>query len=281
MNRRLFIVLFICAFLINLMLSGQEKTRLFEINEKCLIINHLIDSTKYIDNDSNRLYIGKKIGEDLEKILSQAISYSNPFDSLKRIGKVYSPDAKFRLFTWNIQLTDASNKFYAILQLNPGKDSICKLIFLNDKSQNFTGNINTAVFDAKNWFGALYYDIIPEKISGKTYYALLGMHFNGLFTNKKIIESMYFDDLHNPVFGSPIFVYNNSLLNRILFEYSINATMSLRFDNRLKMIIFDHLSPPSPLYNGDFKFYGPDFSFDGLKFIGNKWEYQANVDFHQ
>ena len=92
---------------------------------------------------------------------------------------------------------------------------------------------------------------------------------------------MYFDENGQPIFGIPVFLFNKQLQNRMVFEYSINATMSLRYDNRIKMIIFDHLAPPSSLYYGDYKFYGPDFSFDGLKFENGKWNYQENVNVHK
>lgn len=281
MFKRVLFILILSPLVLNLALISQENSSIKQINYNLSIINNLIDSTRKTSNDSCKLILCQQVVKTFQSILIKSYTFSMPFDSLKRIGKVQSPDLKFRLFTWNVQLSDATNKFFAIIQLNPSKDSACKLIVLEDKSQIFSGNLSTAMFNPNNWYGALYYEIIPTKIKDKTIYSLLGMHFNGLFTNKKIIESMYFDENQNPVFGFPIFEYNQHLQNRILFEYSINATMSLRYDKRLKMIIFDHLSPPSPLYNGDYKFYGPDFSFDGLKFDGNKWVYQANIDFHK
>ena len=97
---------------------------------------------------------------------------------------------------------------------------------------------------------------------------------------RSVVESLYFDKTGNPIFGEPIFNFNNRTQSRIIFEYGINVIMSLRFDEQLKMIIFDHLAPSSALYTNNFKFYGPDFTFDGLKFDDGVWQYFPNVNFH-
>lgn len=240
-----------------------------------------IDSMKKVKSDSVKFIINDQITKYLEIVLKNSDSYTMHFDTLKHIGKVYSPDNKFRVFSWNIPLTDGKNKFFAIIQANSGKDKLCKLYKLKDNSLNFKGNITDTCFTADNWYGALYYEILPRKIGKKIIYTLLGMHFNDLFSNRKIIESMYFDDNGDPVFGAPIFLYEGRMQNRVVFEYSINAVMSLKYNERLKMIVFDHLSPPSQLYNGNFKFYGPDFTFDGFKFGKNKWVHYQNVNYHK
>ena len=46
--------------------------------------------------------------------------------------------------------------------------------------------------------------------------------------------------------------------------------MMLRYDDKLKMIVFDHLSPSKPSYEGKYQYYGPDFSYDGLIFEKGK-----------
>jgi len=244
-------------------------------------INACSDSIQKFSDDSSKIFFNNTISKTLERILIKSESYSNNFDSLRHIGRVRSPDNKFRIITWNLPFADGSQENFGIIQMNPYSDSTCKIFKLQDKSKNFNGDINLARFIPENWFGALYYEIFSNKAGKQIVYTILGMHFNGFFTNKKIIESMYFDEHETPVFGRPIFEYNGQLQDRIVFEYSIDVKMILRFDQHLNMIIFDHLAPPSPLYNGNHKFYGPDFTFDGLKFEKNKWVYYPNVDYHK
>ena len=54
--------------------------------------------------------------------------------------------------------------------------------------------------------------------------------------------------------------------------------MSLTYDKRLKMIIWDHLSPSKQELAGNYKYYGPDMTFDGLYFEKGVWKYVSDVD---
>ena len=54
--------------------------------------------------------------------------------------------------------------------------------------------------------------------------------------------------------------------------------MMMRYIPELDMIVFDHLSPSRPEYAGDLRFYGPDFSYDGFKFIKGVWVLQSDLD---
>ena len=274
------------SYLILAILLLQVSSVLSQTNEAIFkkeieIINNYCDSIKKISNDSIKKILNNQIAIALVSILKKDISFKMKLDTLKHIGRAYPTDDKFRMVTWNLPLNDGTNDFNAIIQMNPEHDSLCKLIRLTDSSMNYKGSIAELRFTTDKWYGALYYEILTCKIDNKTVYTLLGMHFNDFFTNRKIIESMYFDEKVSPVFGFPIFQYNGKLQNRIVFDYSLNAVMNLKYEKKLKMIIFDHLAPPSPLYEGNYKFYGPDFTFDGFKFEKNKWVYYSNVDFRK
>ena len=54
--------------------------------------------------------------------------------------------------------------------------------------------------------------------------------------------------------------------------------MMLRFDEREELIVFDHLAPMEPKYEGDRSYYGPDFSYDALEFKKGKWILIENVE---
>jgi hypothetical protein len=66
--------------------------------------------------------------------------------------------------------------------------------------------------------------------------------------------------------------------NRVVFEYSARVSMSLRYDAAKKRIVFDHLSPAKPSFEGNYEFYGPDFSYDAFAFIDNYWVLEENID---
>jgi hypothetical protein len=253
--------------------------RLFSSEIK--LLNLFSDSLKKIPEDSSRLNLNNKIIGIVESIIKNSASFNIHLDSLKHIGRIISPDNRFSIISWNVPLNDGSHEFFGYVQLSPEKDSICKIFKLKDNSGNIKSNISEMNFSCDTWYGALYYEIVPRKIYSKTVYTLLGMHYNDLFTNRKIIEALYFNEEGFPMFGTPIYIYNGHEQNRIVFDYSISVSMMLRFDAKLNMFVFDHLAPPSPLYSGNFKYYGPDFSVDGLKFEDNKWIYYPNVNYHK
>ena len=70
----------------------------------------------------------------------------------------------------------------------------------------------------------------------------------------------------------------DKIIDNLAFVYNEKATMSLRYDEEKKMIIFDHLSPSQPSLEGKFEFYGPDFTYDGLKFEKGIWVHYPNID---
>jgi hypothetical protein len=260
----------------SILIGGNKLCQPCAQKEQELIL--LFDSLKKTTTDSSKFIINQCIEDQLKNLLAVKSAFNYSFDSLKLIGRVYSPDRSFRIFSWNVAYSDITYHYFGIIQMNPGKDSICNNYVLNDKSNSYKGQLEDARFAASSWYGALYYDIIQQKIGKQTIYVILGLHLNDLFTNRKIIESLYFADNGRPMFGTPVFQFKNKTLNRIVFDYSIYSKMGLIYDSNKKMIVFDHLSPSAPIHTGNFMYYGPDFSYDGLRFENNKWIFYSNID---
>ena len=99
-----------------------------------------------------------------------------------------------------------------------------------------------------------------------------------MFTSKRVIDVLYFDEQGNPQFGAPIFDNGKRKFSRIIFEYSAKVSMVMRYVPESDMIIFDHLSPSEPRYSNDYRFYGPDFSYDGFKFEKGRWLLYSDLD---
>ena len=125
---------------------------------------------------------------------------------------------------------------------------------------------------------ALYYQTVVKKAGKSVYYALLGIDLNDLFTCKRVIDVLYFDEQGMPHFGAPIFDNGKKKFSRVVFEYSAKATMTMRYNPESDMIVFDHLSPSEPQYSNDFRYYGPDFSYDGFKFEKGRWFLYSDLD---
>ncbi len=221
--------------------------------------------------------INDSIQETLKRIIIKPSSFKYPFDSLNKIGKIFSPDSLFRIISWNIPLNYGKHKYFAFIIYNDTAKKIYTLTELSDHPDDSL-IYKDSIFTPLRWYGALYYDIIQTSYLNITYYTLLGFDFNNLFTSRKIIDMIRYDNSGIPTFGYPVFVIKNKTKKRLVFEYSARIVMSLKYNSKKQMIVFDHLSPSAQNYESNYEFYGPDFSFDGLTFKNGRWLFVEDVD---
>jgi hypothetical protein len=187
-----------------------------------------------------------------------------------------SPDEKLKIYNWNVPYEAGYHVYHCFLQ-HKTKDSLMTFE-LDDKSEKIESP-EDSLLNKNNWYGALYYNIIPKKGRfGQTYYTLLGYDLNDYLTNKKVVDVLYFDKNKQPVFGANIFKNQRNITKRLIFEYAEFATMTLQYEEEKDMIVYDHLSPSKPKYEGQREFYGPDFSYDGLKFENGIWNTYFDLD---
>ena len=91
------------------------------------------------------------------------------------------------MITWNLPYDDETHKYFCYLQTFAAADKKKKtyqLFKLIDKSEEISSPENK-ILNKEKWFGALYYQIIPNTYKGKTYYTLLGWIGNNSLTRKK------------------------------------------------------------------------------------------------
>ncbi len=229
------------------------------------------------DDDSDKKYYNKNTVEIFERALKNEDAFDYSFEKLKYIGCLNSKDKNVRIFTWNLAYSDGTYEYFGFVVYFP-KSIDNQLVYrLNDKSAECSSPTTQSLTNS-NWFGALYYQIIENKFNKKTYYTLLGWDGNTDFTNKKVIEVLTFDDENTPQFWLPIFNVGETKKKRLVFEYAERAKMTLKWDDDLDLIIFDYLSPPKPIYDGQYEYYGPDGTYGGLYFKDGLWHYQSDVD---
>lgn len=201
-------------------------------------------------------------------------AFAYPFSELKTLGSIKSPDNAFRLFNWNVEQDDRSNKYYCFILRFDEKKKEWTTIELIDNSAAMPAK-PTEILDEKNWYGALYYRIIPVEKSNKTLYTILGWDGN-IGTNTKLVDVLSFSG-NKVKLGNPIFKMNDGLHKRLFFEHSKKAFMSLNYDEARQRIVYDHLSPETPNLVGFYEYYVPDFSYDELYFENNKWHVLEDV----
>ncbi len=204
--------------------------------------------------------------------LSQFESFDYPFNRLEKIGKIYSPDHRVRIYSWNIPVDMNENLYYGIIQYYSRLDKKYRTVMLNDSIQL---GLNRVLVP---WNETLYFKVVETKHAGQKYYTLLGFNFNTPLSNKKSIDIISIDDFDNLYFCENLFSIQNKPKTRMEFEYNEKVVMNLRYDEEKKIIVFDHLSPSKPSQTGKYEFYGPDFTYDGLKFEKGVWVLYSNID---
>lgn len=237
-------------------------------------------------DESTRLFNGRSFLITLSRALRIKNSYFYRFDSLNCASILYSPDDAFRIITWNVVLNNESFHYFGVIQLNPifmkkvkDTSNLRSVYPLIDRSSQIRNPMDTTL-GPEYWYGATYYQIIPVLNKGKTAYTLLGWNGSTMMTNKKIVDYLYFDQ-NRPRFGAAVFDLKDPRYkrfpSRLIFEFSNQATMTLKYSVKKKYIIYESVVPPRPQDYGHPETYLPDGSFDYLIYKKGIWEKQTGV----
>ncbi len=223
----------------------------------------------------NRVEAEKNVSRIIDVILSKDDSWVQRLDTIKSISALTSPDDAFRIITWNVPLADGSYRFFGRIEFNATKKLPHTVQVLTDQPTEVSKPASKQL-SIDNWFGALYYKIIRTTFKKKVYYTLLGWNGNTAFSNKKLIDVITISDNRKVSFGAPLFEETKGIKHRVIFEYAEKASMSLRYVEAEKLIVFDHLSPTLPSMEGVYEMYAPDFTTDAYKFQKGKWKLIVN-----
>lgn len=228
------------------------------------------------DSASERFSANRELLGILTNLMEYDSSFYYPFEELKSISKLRSKDGEVRVFSWNVPDETRKLNYFGLVQHLP-KTGEYRYFHMNSMDTSFQ-QIKKFKGDANNWPGALYLEVIEKKAPYKNYYTLLGWNGNNKLTSIKIVDVLSFDKKGELIFGEPIFVVEDSLQSRLVFEYASTNKMTLEYREDLDIIIFDHLSPPKASLKGLYEYYGPDFSFDALQWTGRYWILTEDVD---
>ena len=251
---------------------SQQTNELVHAEEKLLDLFKPITETQ---DFSEMEEINKKFLEEFKRVLLLDGAFSFPFNSLENIGKQTSPNSKIRLFTWNIPGPKRTQNYFGLVVLNQ-QDTV-SIFELIDKRSEFA-KPHAEQGTPQKWFGALYYEIVEQTTNNDTYYVLLGIDLNDVFSSKRIIEVLSIGQDGNIIFGRPIFRLNKNIMNRVVFEYSSRATMVLRWDKSYNSIVFSSLMPLQPSFAGNYQYYVPGAMFNGFTFDGAYWNFVEDMD---
>ena len=272
-NKIFFLVFFSILVLSSISVYSQNQEE-FESQIDTLVKEFMYLKTLKYNSDIK--IVAHRIDSIFIEILSNESSFVDSLSDLKNYSSILlSDDKKVRVITWNTYNESGEFYYYGYIQFYSEKNDEFHFVRLFDESENII-NSQSNFLDQKKWFGCLYYEIITTRYKKNKYYTLLGWDGNNFTTNKKIVEVLTLKK-DKPKFGFD-FELGNKKNKRLIFEYNQQAAMTLRWDKRNKMIIWDHLAPISQKYIGMPEYYGPDFSHDAIKFKKGKWLFYEDID---
>lgn len=258
-----------------LLFSIQFGYSQVDLEPRELLLNSKLEALRAATNDDEIESLNIDFKNEMLSFLKLEGAFSYPITKLKTIALLDSPDKLVRIINWNLEYSDMSYSYCGFVMRWDESNEEVKITELIDKLDPYTVK-PTGIIDAKNWYGALYYKILPFMRNSKTEYLLLGWDGGTTMSNFKLIDVLSFNGSALKL-GSPVFKQKKSVVNRVVFEYSENAKISLRYEDKYKRIVFDHLSPESQGLEGVYSYYIPDMSYDCYFFDDEMWMLKEDV----
>ena len=258
------------CFSLNGQINKEDLAKIKAYEDSLIVDAFLVVNDTF---PSSRFTATKKLIFHLKSALKFDHSFEYKFDRLNTVSIQYAPDNSFRIFTWQLMVDQQDYRYFGAIQLNTPE---VQLIPLSDRSM-MVEDISRAQLDARNWYGALYYNIKQVEYAGRPAYLLFGYDSYQYRDRRKILEVLQFDENNNAVFGAPIIPRaEGDNLSRLIVEYYGDSSVRLNYDDALEMIVYDHLIT-IPGKEGQGPIQVPDGSYEGIKIVDNQLIYESKL----
>lgn len=249
--RKFFLI--ICLFLVHAAIAQNLAELELSLSEK-------LQQLRKAKSNGEINKINTQFTKEMSEFVRKEGAFEFEFTLLPTVADLKSEDGLVRIVHWNLEYTDFTYS-YAGFILRKDLDNETTIVYnLVDVTDPYT-LIPEQVVDSKNWYGALYYRIIPVEFNDDMQYVLFGWDGATTSSNFKLIDVLVFKG-NSAKFGSPLFVAKKKVQKRVVFEYADKSSMSIKMDEKRNRIVFDHLSPETPALTGIYSYYVPDFSYD-------------------
>lgn len=250
-------------------ITAENLTKLKEYEDTLGLCSFLVV------NDSlpeERFATCKKLIKTLVQALKVENSFNYKFDRLKAVSIQYPQDSSFRIFTWQLYVDVDDYRYYGAIQMNSGQLQLFPLIDRSAEVESEEYDLLTP----EKWYGSVYYNLKEFKTGEGNKYLLFGFDGYSFFNKRKVVDVLSFKD-GKPIFGAPVFVQEDSLgnqtvRNRLVMEFSSEASFKLNYDETWGLIIFDHLMTMGGGY-GQGPTQVPDGTYEGYKLENGRWQW--------
>ncbi len=261
-------------------LSAQEVQTLPELEQQLATLGSKVVSAQ---TEAERLNYNLRFDSLLYQMLLQDGAFDYAFAEVKNLSSLKAENKKFRLFTWLLPLKDGTFNYYGYAMVKTKKGlTIEKLLDRGTEPEN----VEYAWLKANNWFGAIYYQNFEVKYKKKSYQIFLGYRPGNREVQEKIVEVVAIENdkirFGEKIFETPkIFDFKyKQRPYRLRFKYAKKVVASIKWFPKEAMIIMDHLTAPDASLMRQWKYYGPDFSYDALFWEKGKWHLMESVEFN-
>lgn len=271
-----FLIFFITSIAGQLLFSQEADFSFPKAEEELALLANKVVNDSLLED---RLAAYEQFETNLLATLKQPASFNYPFEAVQSVSIQQAPDSTFRIFTWQLFVDNDTYKYGGLIQKNDEEGSIYPLV---DDSENIeTYDLEYETLGPEEWYGALYYNIFAFD-SVETKYLLFGYDGFEFFHKRKVAEILSFDEEGTPVFGAPLFSkeiegYPPSSKNRLYLEYDASIAVRLNYDEKLNIIIHDHLVQMRGQYKGQGMVNVPDGSYEGYYFEEGVWKYKEKI----
>ncbi len=243
---------------------------------KSLSIDSIAKYSSILVRDSileNRQNAYLFLNDNLGKVLDESFSdLSVNFPELEGLSVLEDSARSIRVITYQLYTDTSEYSYGGWIQA----ENLNRPVFLEDKSivWEMDSDLDYMEFSPENWYGTLYYQILPVKIQGKrSIYALFGFDNYHFYTKRKVIEFLVLDN-GNVHFGSPLIEMEQNLpeeyrRSRFILDYAVQAPATLRFDKEENKVIFDHLIIMKSNYSDQKVMRVPDGTYSGFSINEN------------
>jgi len=155
---------------VSLSIKGQST-----IGERELQLSYHCDVMINAAESRHRVQAMEIFNREFLEVLQIENSFQYSFDSLKWISKMTPEDKTFRIFTWEVKVSEEEYRYFGVLQAQSGKS-----IWLTDGFQEAEDRADSE-FSSDQWLGSVYYNILSTqgKKKEEPYYLLFGMRRSG------------------------------------------------------------------------------------------------------
>lgn len=232
-------------------------------------------------SDAERLALSDQLSEALvDHWSSQALEEeaSEILGGVMGFASAGSGKERLAVVSWNVELNNQTNAYGAVIVFSGKKNEQAVQALRFKRSTTLRPTLDEkSRYTAKEWPGAVYYEVLLQHQGNRPVYTLLGWDGADNIRTRKVIETLSVSGTKLK-FGVPIISAGRGSTKRYIMEYSDQVSASLQWREDLDMIVMDHLSPPSPDLEGQTSYYGPDMSYDGFVWKKNHWVLEEDVD---